>query len=99
VAENKLLRMNDIEYIQSVLIGNYKGYRKTAGTIIANDKTGKVVHTPPQEYDQIIQHMRNLENYINDDELCDLDTLIKMAIVHHQFESIHPFQRGFKAWK
>ena len=38
--------------------------------------------------------MRNLEIFINDDELTDLDPLIKMAIIHHQFESIHPFYDG-----
>jgi Fic family protein len=38
--------------------------------------------------------MANLAEYINNDELCDADPLVKMAIVHHQFESIHPFYDG-----
>lgn len=38
--------------------------------------------------------MHNLVQYINDDELSDVDPLIKMAIIHHQFESIHPFYDG-----
>ena len=38
--------------------------------------------------------MNNLERFINDNELCDIDPLIKMAIIHHQFESIHPFSDG-----
>ena len=38
--------------------------------------------------------MTNLEQFINDNELCDLDPLVKMAIIHHQFESIHPFSDG-----
>jgi Fic family protein len=38
--------------------------------------------------------MNNLEVFINDDKIMDVDPLIKMAIVHHQFESIHPFYDG-----
>ncbi|GAB4395816.1 MAG: hypothetical protein OHK0053_06750 [Microscillaceae bacterium] len=38
--------------------------------------------------------MNNLEAFINDDRLSDLDPLVKMAIIHHQFESIHPFYDG-----
>ena len=38
--------------------------------------------------------MKNLEQYINDDNICELDPLVKMAIIHHQFESIHPFYDG-----
>jgi hypothetical protein len=38
--------------------------------------------------------MKNLEKFINNDEMQDTDPLIKMAIIHHQFESIHPFYDG-----
>jgi len=38
--------------------------------------------------------MTALEWFINDDTLCNLDPLIKMALIHHQFESIHPFSDG-----
>jgi Fic family protein len=38
--------------------------------------------------------MSNLEQFINDDLLSDLDPLVKMSIIHHQFESIHPFYDG-----
>lgn len=55
---------------------------------------GVVVYTPPQDGDEVVRLMRNLESFINDSTLCDLDPLIKMAIVHHQFESIHPFYDG-----
>lgn len=49
---------------------------------------------PPQDPVAIIEHMRDLEQFINDDASFDADPLIKMAIVHHQFESIHPFYDG-----
>lgn len=61
------------------------------GTKLLNDQTGQVIYTPPQDANEIIDLMNNLENFINDDEMSDLDPLIKMAIIHHQFESIHPF--------
>lgn len=57
-------------------------------------KNKESVYTPPQTIDEIQRHMRNLEKFINDDTLSDLDPLVKMAIIHHQFESIHPFGDG-----
>lgn len=42
----------------------------------------------------IAEYMKNLERFINDDSMCDFDPLVKMAIIHHQFESIHPFYDG-----
>ncbi|MCY4290932.1 MAG: Fic family protein, partial [Roseovarius sp.] len=43
---------------------------------------------------EIVSHMSELEKFVNVDEICDLDPLIKMALIHHQFESIHPFADG-----
>ena len=59
-----------------------------------NEATGETIYTPPQDYDTIIKLMDNLQAYINNDELSEVDPLIKMAIIHHQFESIHPFYDG-----
>jgi Fic family protein len=53
-----------------------------------------VVYTPPQHPDEIVALMKNLEEFINNDDMSDLDPLVKMAIIHHQFESIHPFYDG-----
>jgi Fic family protein len=58
------------------------------------DRTGEVIYTPPQDPGEILQLMGNLEAYINNDSLQEIDPLIKMAIIHHQFESIHPFYDG-----
>ena len=55
---------------------------------------GEIVYTPPQNADEIEFYMANLEKFINDDTISELDPLIKMAIIHHQFESIHPFFDG-----
>ena len=70
------------------------GYRKRAGTVIRNQANDKVLYRPPQNFQEIATHMHDLGKFINDDSLCDLDPLVKMALIHHQFESIHPFPDG-----
>jgi Fic family protein len=70
------------------------GFRSTPGTALMNDRTGEVIYVPPQDRNEIIAAMSSLEAFINDDESCRLDPLIKMALIHHQFESIHPFADG-----
>jgi len=61
---------------------------------LLNDQTSEILYVPPQERDQIEELMANLERFINDSDDCHLDPLIKMTIIHHQFESIHPFPDG-----
>lgn len=80
--------------IQQEIEHNRAGYRKLPGTKLLNQATGETVYDPPQDYDTIVGLMSNLETYINDDSLSDVDPLVKMAIIHHQFESIHPFYDG-----
>jgi Fic family protein len=89
-----LLTNNCILKIQSTLEENSAGFRKLPGTALKNEQTGETVYEPPQDTTQINDLMTNLEQFINDDDLCDIDPLIKMAIIHHQFESIHPFYDG-----
>ncbi|ANG63003.1 addiction module protein [Marinobacterium aestuarii] len=94
VRQQKLIRLNDILTIQQHLEKNRAGLRRLPGTELKNARTGEIVNTPPQNGDQIEALMANLVEYINDDALCDADPLVKMAIIHHQFESIHPFYDG-----
>lgn len=70
------------------------GFRVTPGTALKNDSTGEVVYVPPQDAREIEAVMAALERFINEDEQSALDPLIKMALIHHQFESIHPFPDG-----
>lgn len=93
-ASDGLLTNNSIISMFTVLKNTTGGFRTTPGTALKNDATGEIVYVPPQHIDAIHRHMKNLELYINDNNLCDLDPLIKMAIIHHQFESIHPFPDG-----
>jgi Fic family protein len=94
VKEHKLLIMRHIIDIQQELEQNNAGIRKQGGTVLKNPLTGEVKHIPPQNYSDIVNLLSNLENYINNDELEEYDPLIKMAIIHFQFESIHPFYDG-----
>ena len=62
--------------------------------MILNTKTKEILHTPPQSEKEIHEFLTNLENYINYDEMDNLDPLVKLALIHYQFESIHPFHDG-----
>jgi Fic family protein len=87
------LSTNHIAQIQEELKRDSGGYRKLPGTTLKN-QLGEVVYTPPQDPAIILDLMGNLEQYFNDDSLQDVDPLVKMAVLHFQFESIHPFYDG-----
>lgn len=93
VRKQKMLTNNTIKSIQEKLEHNSAGFRSVPGTALKKND-GEVVYTPPQNHQQILEYMNNLEQFINVPELYDADPLIKMAIIHHQFESIHPFYDG-----
>jgi Fic family protein len=94
ITKSELLTNNTIIQIQEVLEDNKAGFRRLPGTALKLAATGEIIYTPPQEYDKIVSLMANLECYINDSTIQDCDPLIKMAIIHFQFESIHPFYDG-----
>lgn len=94
VRNKNILALNDIKRIQEVLEQNSAGFRTTPGTQLKRSSDGAVIYTPPQDGQRIVELMSNLEQFINDDELCPIDPLVKMAIIHHQFESIYPFYDG-----
>lgn len=91
--EQGFLRLRDIEFLQKTIVENNAGVRSMAGTVLKNDKTGEVVYTPPQEKDEILDLLSNfLESFNQIEE--DFPPLINLAILHYQFESIHPFYDG-----
>lgn len=65
--------------------------RKTTGTVL-RDQNLRVIYTPPEGEEAIRSLLTNWENFLNAED--DIDPLIKMAIAHYQFESIHPFTDG-----
>ncbi len=94
VKKTGLLTNNNILEIQETLGASSAGFRKLPGTELKHDRTGEIVYRPPQDGGQILLLMNDLEKFINDDTISDLDSLVKMAVIHHQFESIHPFYDG-----
>ncbi len=93
VREKGLLTNSVIKQIQELLEGNRAGFRVNAGTTL-KDSQNNIIYIPPQDEIEIKDLMSNLELFINDETISDLDPLIKTAIIHHQFESIHPFYDG-----
>lgn len=92
--ENGYISANHIIEIHHIVEPEAGDLRKLPGTVIMNTKTGEVLHTPPQNIDEIRDYLSNLEKYINMQELEDTDPILKMAVIHFQFESIHPFYDG-----
>lgn len=93
IKERGFLNTNGIIVIQKELEENNAGLRKLPGTALINDLTNEVIYTPPDNFDTISDLMKNLEEYLNNDA-DDISPLIKLAIQHYQFESIHPFYDG-----
>jgi len=93
VKEKGFLNTNLIIKIFNIIKETNDSVRKTTGTKILNTGTGEVIYTPPEGEDIIRKKLKNLEDYMNtaDD---DTDILIKMAVMHYQFEAIHPFNDG-----
>jgi Fic family protein len=92
--QSGLITANHIIDIQAEMEKTRAGFRRLPGTELRNLQTGQVVYIPPQDPDLIISLMSNLERFINDEEMYEADPLIKMAVLHFQFESIHPFYDG-----
>lgn len=93
IKEKGFINTNVLIELQSMIEHNNAGIRKTPGTNLKNSKTGEIIYTPPQEEKEIRDLLKNLEDYINNDD-DGVDPLIKMALIHYQFESIHPFYDG-----
>lgn len=92
VKKNRKLTTRMIIEIQKRLMEKDTGIRKLPGTVIGNRVTGRIIYTPPDGEKRIRSFMKNLEDYIRSSE--EVDPLIKMGVVHYQFEAIHPFYDG-----
>lgn len=91
VRQDGLLTLKTILEVQATLEGNNAGFRKTPGTVLKNEQTGEIVYAPPSP-EFVPDMMATLERFIHGDD--GLDPLVRMALIHHQFESIHPFYDG-----
>ena len=93
IRKKGLLTTNIIIEIQKEIEENNAGIRKLPGTKLINDKTGKIYYTPPDQKESIQNLLKNLEKFINTDN-DNFDYLTKLALIHYQFEAIHPFYDG-----
>ena len=98
IKEKKFISTNVLVELQGMIEHNKAGIRKNPGTKLINSKTGEIIYTPPQNEKEIMDLLKNLEDYINENgndiNANIVDPLIKMALIHYQFESIHPFYDG-----
>ncbi len=92
VRDSGLIRLETVLAVQAELEQNRAGLRKLPGTVLKNEATGAVIYEPPQDAAEVESLMGNLLNFIHAED--GLDPLLRMAIAHHQFESIHPFYDG-----
>ena len=92
LSANQLLTSNHIVAIQRELERNDAGLRKVPGTVL-KDSAGNTIYTPPDPT-EIPVLMDDLQRFINDDSIFAADPLIKMSLIHHRFETIHPFYDG-----
>lgn len=86
------INTNMAESICSQIKGVDMTVRKVPGTALANDRTGEIICTPPAGEKVLRDLLSNWESFLH--EQPDLDPLIRMAVMHYQFEAIHPFTDG-----
>ena len=92
VKSEGICRLPTILEVQKTIEKNQAGLRKLLGTVLKNDLTGAVIYEPPQNGEDVARLMSDLVDYMHLED--DLDPLLRMAVVHHHFESIHPFYDG-----
>jgi Fic family protein len=80
------------EQLCSRIKGIDMSVRKVPGTALANDRTGKIIYTPPEGDTLLRDKLANWESYLH--MQVDVDVLVRMAVAHYQFEAIHPFTDG-----
>ena len=94
IRSSGIIRLATLLSIQQTIEKNNAGLRKVPGTTLKNAATGEIIYTPPQDAKEVEALIHNLVDYMNTSDADDLDPLVKMALIHHQFESIHPFYDG-----
>lgn len=92
--KNNLITTNLLVGLMQRLRGSSENIRKNTGTKLGNPTNNQIVYTPPEGENLIRDKLSKLEIFINNSEFSDLDPLIKMALIHYQFEAIHPFSDG-----
>ncbi|MBS1704504.1 MAG: Fic family protein [Armatimonadetes bacterium] len=92
LAEGGMVSTPLVIRLASILTGRDLGVRRLPGTRIGNPRTGEVVYTPPEGEKLLLDLLENFLNYFHDKT--EVDPLVQMAVLHYQFEAIHPFPDG-----
>lgn len=92
VDKRPILTTNLFIELMQIIKENNSGIRNASGTQLKNPITNKVIYTPPDGENIIREKLKNLEDFIHTEDT--IDPLVKMAIIHYQFEAIHPFFDG-----
>lgn len=92
IEKRPVLTTNLFIHLMQIIKENQSGIRNAPGTQLKNPASGKVIYTPPEGENVIREKLKNLEDFIHADD--HIDPLVKMAIIHYQFEAIHPFFDG-----
>ncbi len=91
--KNNMIDIKKMESVHKILMNNTDGIRNTEGTVIINAATKEVIYTPPESWN-IYEYLHELEGFITGKISSGINPFVKMAIIHHHFESIHPFYDG-----
>ncbi len=89
--ENRLLTTRVFEEIYQTIKRTTASVRSLPGTKLQNSH-GDIIYTPPEGESLLRNKLQNLEKFINEND--ELDPLVRMAVMHYQFEAIHPFSDG-----
>ncbi len=92
IKRKPILTTNLFIAIMRIIKENQSGIRNLPGTQLLNPVTKKIIYTPPEGENIIRDKLKALEQLINTDD--DIDHLVKLALIHYQFEAIHPFFDG-----
>ncbi|MEI6082545.1 MAG: Fic family protein [Verrucomicrobiota bacterium] len=92
VRKSGLIRLKTLLDVQTLIEPKKAGLRKLPGTVLKNPASGRIVYEPPQSAAEVESLMNNLIDFLHAED--DLNPILRMAIAHHQFESIHPFYDG-----
>jgi Fic family protein len=92
IEKRPILSTNLFIALIQIIKENQAGIRNAPGTQLKNPVSDKVIYTPPEGEEIIRAKLKNLEDFIHAEDT--IDPLVKMAIIHYQFEAIHPFFDG-----
>lgn len=92
IEKRPIMTTNLFINLMQIIKENQSGIRNAPGTQLKNPSTGTVVYTPPEGENTIREKLKNLEDFIHAED--NIDPLVRMAIIHYQFEAIHPFFDG-----